>query len=106
MRMELAHPSDTSVTAVLGWDHLLGFWVEIRSSGHRLYQYDNLVLDDGETTLRGLLHLLITQGFFSSLDIAEAHKQLGYVDDVDDIEERNVRMAAEVIERLKEAASR
>ena len=104
MRMEIAHPTDPQMSAVLGWDHLLGFFVEIRNRGSRIYQYDNLVLEDGQTSLQGLLNLLVSQGFFTRLDIAEAHRALGYVDDVDDIEEPAVRMAAEIIERLKEAA--
>jgi len=105
MRMEIIHPTDSRVTAELGWDHLLGFFTEIRNQGCRLYQYDNLVVEDGPTSLRGLLNLLVNQGFFTAMDIAEAHRALGYVDDVDDIEEPSVRLAAEVIERLKEAAS-
>ena len=104
MRMEIAHPAAPRMTAVLGWDHLLGFFGEIRNRGCRIYQYDNLVCDDGPTSLQGLLNLLVGQGFFTALDIAEAHRALGYIDDVDDIEEPAVRMAAEIIERLKEAA--
>ena len=105
MRMEIAHPTNSQITAVVGWDHLLGFFAEISNRGFRIYQYDNLVVETGQTSLQGLLNLLVNQGFFTDLETAEAHRMLGYVDDVDDIEEPSVRLAAEVIERLKEAAS-
>ena len=106
MRMNIDHPSNPRMMAVVGWDHLLGFFAEICHRGCRLYQYDNLVCDDGPTSLHGVLSLLVNQEFFSNFDVGEAHRALGYVDDIEDIDEPAVKTVAEVIERLKEAASR
>jgi len=105
MRMKVAHPTDSTMTAIVGWDRVLGFFGEVRRRGHRLYQYDNLVLESGRTSLAGLLHLLTNQGFFDDLSVAEAQRLLCVVDDVHDIKDGSVRTAAEVIVNIKTAAS-
>ena len=104
--MEVVHPTDPTLDALLGWDRLLGYFVEVRIRGHRRYEYSDLVLDEGQTSLQGQLNLLAGQGFFTAYEVAEAHRLLVVVDDINDIDNPGVLTAARVIAAVKEAAAR
>ena len=100
MRAELQHPEKSGLVAAYGFNNgRLGMWVEIRLHGHLLVERDRLT---GETSIRTILDTLAEHGWFEPDDIGEAKSSLGWAD-VEDLE-GGVRIAAEVIVNLREAA--
>ena len=87
MRFTVKHPHDNDLEAVCGFDRSeVGWFAEVRKQGRILAEYDGLLFPN--TSLRGVLQVLVRYGFFSSLDIAEAFRQLPVIDDLADIDFR------------------
>ena len=105
MRFRLDHPTSPRTWALYGFDPTgLGFWAEVRRRGYIVSAYDGLHVLGGRTTISGVLALLVGHGFLEGDDLHEAMQLLPHVDAAD-IEGLDVRRAAEVIERLRGAAS-
>ena len=105
MRFRLEHPSELRTWALYGFDHSgLGFWCEVRRRGHLLASYDGLSAPGGMTSIQGVLDLLVNHGLVTESDVAAALLELPHRDAAD-IQDPDLRRAAEVIERLREAAS-
>ena len=86
-----------------GWDRALGFWCEVH--GNPKGTYDSTTTSDGMTSIAGVLHTLIKAGVIAREDVADAEMWMAEAD-VEDISEgeAGVRVAAEVIAHLREAA--
>ena len=104
MRFTLDHPSTPHVRAAYGWDHALGFWIEVRRRGRLLEAHDALREAGGVTSVRDILDALVAHGFVTEDAVAEAMTWLPHRDAAE-IQDPDVRRAAEVIERLRGAAS-
>ena len=94
------------VTVVVGWGRVLGFWCEVRRPGRPHITYDATTTDDGTTCIAGALHALIEAEVITRNDVAEAEALLavGDLEDVPD-DQVGVRIAAEVVLHLREAAN-
>lgn len=104
MRFTINNPSDSTMRAVLGFDPTaVGYFVEVRQAGRLVDSYDGLRHD--QTTIDGVLTPLVNHGFITEDAIAEAVTWLPHMDAAD-IEDPDVRRAAEVIERLRAASSK
>ena len=92
------------VVLVIGWDRTLGFYVEIRGPGQHIV-YDATTTDDGTTSIAGALKALIAAEVIARSDVADAERWLS-AGDVENIPCGlvGVRVAAEVIVHLREAA--
>ena len=105
----ITHPTDPSLRADYGIDPFLSWWVEVSKSGKLIESYDGISSEG--TDMAGILRIMVRHGFFSALDVAQAHRELSLVDDSSEIgdgedpeADESVRRAAEVISKLKEAA--
>ena len=105
MRFRLDHPTSPRTRALYGHDPTgLGFWAEVRRRGSLVAAYDGLHVLGERTTISGVLVLLVGHGFLEDDDLHEAMQLLPHME-AKDIEALDVRRAAEVIERLRAAAS-
>jgi len=102
MRFTLDHPSDVHMVAAYGHDTYLGWWVEVRRRGRLVESYDEL--RPGDTSMAGLIRILINQGYFSDLDMVEAADHLQVMDMEEIQEDVGVLLAAEVLLNCKTAA--
>jgi len=101
--MTLEGPPRTTVT--YGYDRLLGFFVSVTKDHRLILEYD--ALQSAYNGLPGLLDELVNEHVFSREAFHDALEQLQLVDDLSEIEDRgedNVRLAAEMLSRLKAAA--
>jgi len=104
MRLTIQHPTEKNVIAVCGFDHqAMGWFLDIRSRGHLLLDYSNLVCDD-ETSLTGILNILVSRGFFTAAAIPQAYDTLQVLD-VEEIDNEEIRRVAAILEKLKAAAA-
>ena len=100
MRATIPHPEKAGLVASFGFNNgRLGFWIEVRQDGRLLEERDRLT---EVTSLMTVLTTLAEHGWFGPDDVGEAKSSLGWAD-VDDLE-GGVRIAAEVITKLREAA--
>ena len=92
------------VVVVVGFDRALGFWTDTLLPGAHLV-YDATTTQDGTTSIAGVLHTLIEAGIFTREDVVDAEMWLA-VGDVEDVseEQAGLRVAAEVLLHLREAA--
>ncbi len=102
MRYELQHPEEDHVKAVYGFDHAIGFFVEVWVDDAPLLAYDET--RSNYRHLEGALDLLAEAEFFSREDVADAHKWLRHLM-LDDIPEADTRRAAEVVVNMQRAAA-
>jgi len=95
------------VVVTVGWDRALGFWCEVRRPGMANVSYDATTTEDGTTSIAGVLHSLVAAKVVTREDVVEAEQWLS-VGDVEDIpvEQVGVRIAAEAIVHLRQAAGR
>jgi len=106
MRLVIAHPTDDALVAACGLNHTrIGWWAEVRRAGRRVEEYDGLTAPRGESTLQGVIDVLVRHRFLSEDDLSEALRLLPAVDCIEDIEDADVRRAAAVVARLKRAAA-
>ena len=77
-RFSVAHPTDPTKTAVYGFDHSIGFFVEFhdendsnpRYTSGAVLEYDRLQTNyDNERPLQGAISNFIQQGYFSEDDM-------------------------------------
>jgi len=92
----------SAVQATYGYDRALGLFLEVRSPGGRLVEYD--ALGDGYDGLPGLIDALIESGVFSRNQVEEALEAMLMVDSVAEVEDLDIRQIALMVERLKQAA--
>ena len=100
MRFDLAHPVRPRMTVSYGWDEHLGWWAEVRGPG-RNDTYDELTTPG--TTPSGVLQVLLRHGFITEDHLRTAADALAEML-VEEIEDADVRRAAEVIQNLRTAA--
>jgi len=95
------------MTIVLGWDWALGFFACVTRPNRPRLTYDSTTTADGTTSIAGVLHTLIDSGVITRGDVVEAEQWLAS-GDVENIpaEQVGVRVAAEVILHLRDAAGR
>jgi len=104
VRFTLDHPTDRTTRAVLGHDRTaVGYFLEVRRAGKLVHIFDGL--RSGPTTIQGVLSRLMEHGFVTEDDLHEAMQMLPHMDAAD-IQDPDLRRAAEVIERLRGAASK
>ncbi len=104
MRFTITHPTDTTLRAVYGWDHALGFWIDVRRRGRLQEARDALREAGGVTSVGDILATLVAHSFLDEDNVHEAMSMLAHVD-ATDIEDPDERRAAEVIERLRRAGA-
>lgn len=105
MRFTISHPSEPRTRALYGHDHTdLGFWCEVRHRGRLLGAYDGLRVPGGQTSIQGVLDLLVEHGVLGPDDIYQAMAELPHRTAAD-IPDQDVRRAATVIENLRSAAA-
>ncbi|MBI2378013.1 MAG: hypothetical protein HYV07_28690 [Deltaproteobacteria bacterium] len=109
-RFKIKHPADEATRAHYGTDPFLSWWVEVHQKDKVIESYDGISPDD--STMEGLLRVLVRHGFFSEFDVAEAHSWLPHVEDLSEIgdgedkeADESVQRAATVISNLKGAAA-
>lgn len=102
MRFDVQHPSDPTVRAEVGLDHAVGFFITTYKGRRVVRQYD--ALHRGYNGLPGLLAALVAHGFFTEDDVLLARQELAHRG-AGEVEDRDVRRAAEVIENLRAAAA-
>lgn len=85
-----------------GYDRALGFFLEVRSPGGRLVEYD--ALGDRYDGLPGLVDALIESGVFQRDQVEEALEAMLTVDSAAEVEDLDIRQIALMVERLKQAA--
>ena len=96
------------VFVVVGWDRRgLGFFAEAFRRGQTV-SYDATTTSDGTTTISGVLNTLIDAEVIEREDVADAEQWLAMDGDVADIPDEHVgvRVAAEVLVHLRDAAGR
>lgn len=82
MRLNVKHPQNSKIKGLVGFDRrALGWFAEIRDGGRLVEEYD--ALNNGETSLKGILDVLIRHEFFTTLDVSEA---LGLIPQLDEQE--------------------
>ena len=90
------------MTVTYGFDRHVGFFCVVTQGRNKLGDYDSLC--PGYTGLPGLLHNLVVAGVVTQDDINEALRILPLVDEVPEIDDNYVRLAAEIISNLKNDA--
>lgn len=101
MRFRLDHPLRPRARCHYGFDHALGFWVELRGDGLH-DNYDRTV--PGYAGLNGALAAIAGAGFFQMLDL-----QTGLLRSEHEHQHdlpRRQRAAVEVVSNFKSAADR
>ena len=101
MRFKISHPRDPNLHAVAGHNTTaVSFFCEVWRKRCQIENYD--AFDTGESTIEGVLEVLIKHAFFTENDVAAAYRHLPHkvAEDVDDPDERR---AAIVIEKLRQA---
>lgn len=93
---------DEDVEAAYGFDHTIGFFVEIRSDGKAVSAYDSSRPDYRH--LQGALDFFVNAGFFTRLDVADAHQWLRFLT-YEEIADPKTKRAAEVITNLRRGAA-
>lgn len=100
----IAHPTDPTLSATYGWDHTLGYWVEIKRRGERPECIDFMAHGfDIDRPLWSVLEALASRGFFDdreNLEIALFALEWGEEDDLDADQKRVIG----VVEFLKKQA--
>mgnify|MGYP006971708755 CR=1 FL=1 len=87
----------------MGFDAACGWFGTVRKSGRLLGSVD--ALEGNRADLSAVLRLLTDHGFFSADDVAEALWLLPH-QEWEEITSSGTRLAAQVIEQLKQAAGR
>ena len=95
------HP-DGERYAIIGFDQEHGWYSELRDGLGRLGdEYDALAI--GRTSsVQGVLRFLMQHGFFEDAHVHDAMELLPHIDDPDEIDDPDLRRAAEVIVALKQ----
>jgi len=92
----------TELEIAYGYGRALGFFLEVRSPGGRLVEYD--ALGDRYDGLPGLVDALIESGVFQRDQVEEALEAMLTVDSAAEVEDLDIRQIAMMVERLKKAA--
>ena len=100
MRFETRAVDDRDLRAAYGWDPALGYFVEVRRNRRLMASHDSTV--GGDNSMRALLMVMKNQGFFDEDDIQQARSWLKMFE-VEDILDPRTRLAAEVVENIKQA---
>ena len=103
MRFEIRHPTRAAWLAVYGHNPTLGWFCT-------LYQDRRIVVAYSARTaprnrMAGVLWLHVHHGYFEAGSVAQAYDLLQVVDCLEDIEDHDIRRAAEVIQNLKKAGN-
>jgi hypothetical protein len=98
----LADPEDPRRWAYYGWDHVLGFFVEVHHERRIVACYDALNGYEPARPLDGALRFLVAAGFLAEDEVAEAIVRSA--DELPEEMSEDVRRAAEVIGNFKMAA--
>ena len=93
------------MVAAYGWDRALSWFCEVRQGGRLLEDYDGLQAAPEPSTVAGILLMLVDHGFLQRGAVPEAETLLKIVDEVDEIEDPGVKLAAEVLVNLRLAAA-
>lgn len=103
MRHPIQHPTQPQNRAVFGFDHVLGWFVDVEVKGRIVESYAGA---PGQltSTLAGALRCLVRHGFLDNDSIAAAQQQLAHVADLDEIDDEDTRRAAEVLLAAKRVA--
>ena len=107
MRFERQHPRRATWKAVYGWNPTLGWFCTLYQGERIVAAYHARTAPDSR--LKGVVGLLVEHGYFegSGADaVVEAYDLLQVVDDVEDIEDPDIRRAAQVLVNLKKAANK
>jgi len=100
--MTITHPTNPDITATLGFDHAIKFFVDITSKRRR-FSYSAIEPGyDHERPLWGALRFLAAHGFYTEDDL---HDALSGLQDgtIDELPER-VQQVGEVVWAFKRAA--
>lgn len=103
MRLRIGHPSRARMTAVVGHDHAIDWFAEIRNKGKVVYEFDAVSAGEA-TTLQEVLDALVEYGFFSEATLHAALEELPH-HLVAEIADPAIRRVAEIVEQLRSAAA-
>jgi len=103
MTGKIKHPTRPACVAHYGFSIRKGFWTEVYESGRQTASCSLQTAPDNR--MASVLWLMVAQGFFNADDVPQAYDLLQVVDDRNEIDNPQIRRAAEVIERLKREAS-
>jgi len=105
VRAELRHRGDPDIIAIYGFDkRVLGWFVEVRHRGRLVVEYP-VPGDRRPGTVAGIFMVLTEWDILTHDAIREATNWLGIINDLDEIEDEDVRRAAQVIIKLREMGS-
>ena len=101
--MRIEHPGRAGIHAICGYSSTHGLFIEVWDDGQ--VTYHGSATTGSAVPLREILWLLVERGFFGWADIHLAQRQLQrkLAEEIDD---SDVRRAAEVLDVLKSEASR
>ncbi len=109
MKRSFIHPEKSTIKASIGFDRAIGWFAEIRDEGKLVEEYDNLIAP--ESTVKGILDLLIKYDFFTKWDLSEALSLIPHLDEdecenppPEVFENDGERLAATAVLFLKQAA--
>ena len=98
VRFRVPHPDLKCIHALYGWSPALGWWCEVRQAGFLVESYDEL--EPGDTSVAGVLRVLVHHEFFAADELHEAAQHLQVLD-LEQVEPGSVRRAAEVLSNLR-----
>jgi len=89
---------------VYGYDHAVGYFVRIRKGKKVIADYD--MFSDNYNGLQGLLRTLVAAGVFTAQETADAVNLVFQTDNVETLRDEDVGLAAMVVMRLTDKATR
>ena len=102
-RFKLTRETPTGrMNVTYGFDRHVGFFCTVTRGRNRLVDYDSFHPDYAD--LPGLLHSLVVAGVVTQDDMNEALRILPLVEDVQEIDDNDVRLAVEILSNLKNDA--
>jgi hypothetical protein len=107
MRFTVKHPTNQDLSAVVGHDKTAIRWfIEVREKGKLIDEYDGLTAEE-PSTLQGVLDRLVTNGFFGINGKDAVKEALAFLPimSIEEMPGKDVRRAAEVIQKLKEGVA-
>ena len=101
-RFDIDHSTDPSITATAGWDHAVGFFVDVTGNG-TMKSYSSVERNyNHERPLMGALRFLQAHGYYSEDELHDALSGL-YEGTIDELP-ATVRVVAEIVRAFKRAA--
>ena len=103
MKFSILHPEHENIRAEYGWDHAIGFFVQVFEDAYPTAEYDALQPRYNRARpLNGALAFLVSQTFFSGDELEEALARMS-VEEWSEIPEP-ARRVAQVVLNFRAAA--